>query len=448
MAANASVATSTCQAELAAHHPKVWLMVSDQAGDSLSSRAARSWLRLQRAATPVLETASEEQLAAAVLQVARGRAERMKPSTATGARWRLLQSALRGSAQPTAAEAYSVMRAQRLGLLDPRPVDGHAHGPWLWHEWRAGPLLELQHLPASIARTPAPGSASKSQLVAHRTGADNTGNVTVWAAEEALAATLMSCIVQLDWAQPCRPVRVLELGAGLAGLAGWAAASAWKRCAPKSCELQLDITDGNADAAAGLRAAQEAYTRSVHACAHVATRVEQYQWGNDDPACRGPADCIVGADCLFFEHAHSALLTTLHLRLRCEGGRAESSGECTLAAALRGRGALVLFICPARGGSAVRFLQRALGWTPSTSASAGVASSPSERPSTTPVPSADVLLDGSWHVGALWRVRGRRLADAVPACACALEAARTKPGYEADLHELLLLEMARVGPAA
>ncbi|CAN0156043.1 unnamed protein product [Scytosiphon promiscuus] len=85
------------------------------------------------------------------------------------------------------------------------------------------------------------------QLFAHRVhGVDNTGNVRVWPAEQVLLHVLLSGPL----ASSLAGTRVLELGAGMSGLAGLGLAAC-------TSAAEVVITDGNPDALENLEACVE-----------------------------------------------------------------------------------------------------------------------------------------------------------------------------------------------
>lgn len=168
---------------------------------------------------------------------------------------------------------------------------------------------------AAYESAPTFGLAALAESNQHRV--DATGQ-WVWQAELLLAAEILGSRSHLKVSS------VLELGAGCSGHAAFAAHAAW---APES----VVITDGKA-------ANLETVKMSVAANGWGATvAVSELLWGETEVGQK--YDVVLAADCLFFECYHEALLATL---------RQAMHGQT-----------LVLMVCPSRGGSMERFLEKA-----------------------------------------------------------------------------------------
>lgn len=202
-----------------------------------------------------------------------------------------------------------------------------------------------------------------AQLVAHRdpAGVDNTGNVCVWPAEEVLAHVCHTRAASL------RGKTVLEIGAGMTGLAGLVVAAS-PACAPR----HVVITDGNDQAAANIARCCAATTAAATAApTDVGTPLPvssgAFVWGMSPPTlqlasytctacgvsgadalatCRHPGvsaplqvDVVIGADCLFFEKYHNELV--------------ESCADVLVP------GGEAWLLAPQRGGSLDRFVAKA-----------------------------------------------------------------------------------------
>jgi len=165
-----------------------------------------------------------------------------RPSKAQ-ARWKLLRHAILSSASTSSASSPSSsppptptgIRTYTVPVPLPCPSSPSSSSTNLTHQ------LPTPNPPSSSASTQySSSSSSLAALVSHRpehAGVDNTGNVQVWPAEEALLALLLkegplstSCPPPGHDNQTGtrkRPRRILELGAGCTGLVGMGLAMAW-----------------------------------------------------------------------------------------------------------------------------------------------------------------------------------------------------------------------------
>ena len=227
---------------------------------------------------------------------------------------------------------------------------------------------------------------------------DNTGNVCVWDAEELLAHYLNIVEPPLT-----RGKRVIELGAGMIGLAGLSTIVSAER-APAS----LLLTDGNAGCVANLQWILGENTQIFRDKTVMGTELLPPQlliWSEE--AINLPAaDVVLLADGLFFERYHCGLLHSVAAIFEA-AAQAECDGEGDFIA-----------IQPQRGGSLHRFL--ALAAT-------------AQR---------FQLRVGSYQAPPT-------LLSCLPD-ACPLKeqliARRTHPDYDADVHELLLCHLHYLRP--
>ncbi|KDO26294.1 hypothetical protein SPRG_08369 [Saprolegnia parasitica CBS 223.65] len=144
---------------------------------------------------------------------------------------------------------------------------------------------------------------------------DNTGNIRTWPSEDIALRYLLRTL-------PSRtggPARVLELGAGMCGVAGFALAAACDALA------SVTITDGNPMCVENL--ARIVSMNSARLRCPVETTL--LQWSRHLP----PPDCV------FFEAYHDDLLHTLRTLLALDG--------------------VATLVQPTRGGSLDRFLAKA-----------------------------------------------------------------------------------------
>lgn len=136
-------------------------------------------------------------------------------------------------------------------------------------------------------------------------GFNNTGNICVWPSEEALA---YYCVAKMDF---FRDKRVLELGGGMTCLAGLLVA----KYAAADC---VHLTDGNCVSVENVR-----NTLTWNGLGdNVSVSSSILKWENalsDTNNNCEPYDCILSADCLFFDNARSALVDALWHFLALDG---------------------------------------------------------------------------------------------------------------------------------
>eukprot|EP01135_Chromosphaera_perkinsii_P003126 Nk52_evm15s236 gene=Nk52_evmTU15s236 len=132
-------------------------------------------------------------------------------------------------------------------------------------------------------------------------GFNNTGNVCIWPSEEILAFFLVKNRKSFEGSS------VLELGAGMSGLAGLALA--------KSCKLNaMVITDGNESSTNVLDA-------NIRANEVVCASSKVLVWDKNEKYAdlREQFDYIICADCLFFTEFHTDLLHVMRICLKPNG---------------------------------------------------------------------------------------------------------------------------------
>lgn len=146
-------------------------------------------------------------------------------------------------------------------------------------------------------------------------GFNNTGNIRLWLSEECLAHFL------IHHRTICFDKTVLELGAGMVGLAGLAAAKLGAR--------EVVLTDGNSKSVENMQVIIE----KNRMCGKLSSTL--LKW-DQHIGLRKSFDRIICADCLFFSAEHEALLS-------CTYSHLESGG-------------VAYFMAPDRHGTAKRFL--------------------------------------------------------------------------------------------
>ncbi|KHN85565.1 Calmodulin-lysine N-methyltransferase [Toxocara canis] len=147
-------------------------------------------------------------------------------------------------------------------------------------------------------------------------GYDNTGNVRLWPSEECLAEYLL-----LN-EEICRDKRVLELGAGMTGLAGLMALTAGAKT--------IYLTDGNERSVENLQMIVEKNSLNL------GVKCAILEWAGERLSEK--FDLVICADCLFFTNSHEALLGCIHAHL-VDGGTA-------------------YLMAPSRRGTAMQFLNQ------------------------------------------------------------------------------------------
>uniref|UniRef100_A0A914VN74 Calmodulin-lysine N-methyltransferase n=1 Tax=Plectus sambesii TaxID=2011161 RepID=A0A914VN74_9BILA len=131
-------------------------------------------------------------------------------------------------------------------------------------------------------------------------GFNNTGNVCIWPAEEVMAYYVGK------YAKICAGRRVVELGAGMTGVAGLCAASV-------KAESVL-LTDGNEKSVANL----DLIVRHSN-FSNVSARLLRWDAPADLEGLEHSVDIILAADCLFFNEYRLPLLDTIVKLLSSNG---------------------------------------------------------------------------------------------------------------------------------
>lgn len=245
------------------------------------------------------------------------------------ARWGILRAAILRAKQDADASAVSVRRHSGFPLLPRLPSPSPST---LCVTFPSCP--SPQHYGVCVT-TRRDASVSVEEMI----GFDNTGNVALWPSEEILAALVVSRMGEGGMLEGVG--RVLELGAGMTGLAGLVVAA---YAAHKGMDLNVVLTDGNATSVELLETSINdnvlSHTTPEGNDGAVSVSRALLQW---DPTLEpvadtlgGAFDLVMAADCLFFESAHPGLIHVLSTAL-CVGGHA-------------------ICIQPPRGGSAQRFI--------------------------------------------------------------------------------------------
>ena len=137
------------------------------------------------------------------------------------------------------------------------------------------------------------------------TGFNNTGNICVWPSEEVLAAYC------LENPHLFKDKNVLELGAGMTGLAGLIVS---QTCSPKN----VLITDGNENSVENLTIVVNENKR-LGLIEEDKVSSELVKWANGAKDLKMNFDVIICADCLFFDEGRPQLLECLKKALRSGG---------------------------------------------------------------------------------------------------------------------------------
>ncbi|KAJ3377563.1 hypothetical protein HDU84_008518, partial [Entophlyctis sp. JEL0112] len=157
-----------------------------------------------------------------------------------------------------------------------------------------------------------------ASLFAQYSGFLNTGNVRIWGAEYALAYWICK------HSGVFRDRKVLELGAGMTGLAGLSLAAT-------GAPAEVVITDGNPSAVANIE--ENIIGNSTRLASKVSA--SQLLWGAVDSE---EFDIIIGSETTFLVEYHQSLVQTLKQSLKLNTGTA-------------------YFLCAARGSTLDAFLE-------------------------------------------------------------------------------------------
>jgi Lysine methyltransferase len=172
---------------------------------------------------------------------------------------------------------------------------------------------------------------SLQELVSHHRheGLDNTGNVCVWDSEKTLAYCLLKYLAShnLTWLLPsdqCQsPVNILELGAGMAGLAGLSLAQAMQQANPEK-KFRVWLTDGHPQAAQNNRVHAHLMQVRLQTGSRNPVKCTTLPWSIDPPqrASRDdppPCHIVLVSDCTHFQSFHAHLFFTLAYGVRVNG---------------------------------------------------------------------------------------------------------------------------------
>ncbi|ETV74343.1 hypothetical protein H257_10934 [Aphanomyces astaci] len=241
-------------------------------------------------------------------------------------RWARLRSAIRKHVEnsttdphpPSAMSMFSFYPVASTLLSDRPPFHRD-------YEWRRYPLPRPPHHLSLHARKEQ-CTISVHELAVQ--SVDNTGNIRTWPCEDLLWRVLID-----KFPDTAPPRRVLELGAGMCGVAGLALACQL----PATSISHVVVTDGNASCVENLRLNVEANIAQGHLRAHSVT-AELLAWSRAMlPVAADPFDVVIASDCLFFESFHVDLVHTL-----CQ--------------VTRPRTGVIYLLQPSRGGSLERFV--------------------------------------------------------------------------------------------
>ncbi|EQC37582.1 hypothetical protein SDRG_05178 [Saprolegnia diclina VS20] len=240
------------------------------------------------------------------------------------ARWALLRRAIVTASTPApASSAMSIFQFHDPAV--PRPTVYAGATPDVGYDWveytlPSGGASILLHQRRETAHV------SLHELAIR--DVDNTGNIRTWPSEDIALRYLLRTL-------PSRtggPARVLELGAGMCGVAGFALAAA---CA-SDVVASVTITDGNQMCVENLTRIASMNRSRLGRPVETAL----LQWSRHlSPPSSPLFDVIVASDCVFFEAYHDDLLHTLRTLLAVDG--------------------VATFVQPTRGGSLDRFLAKA-----------------------------------------------------------------------------------------
>ncbi|KAK7104957.1 calmodulin-lysine N-methyltransferase-like [Littorina saxatilis] len=214
-------------------------------------------------------------------------------------RWRILAETLNGKgSSETQQSAVSVRRFQSYGLLHTHQVEDPVteENDATWYQYTCPTLPHLTMKIRHVKETIRP-----QDLL----GFNNTGNVCVWPSEEVMA---YYCLQHID---DFRASNIIELGGGMTCLTGVA-------LAVSAGAHQIVLTDGNEQSVSNL---QEIIQENNSGSTAVSARL--LRWGPEpvDHDLQGAFDCVLSADCLFFDEGREHLITTIYSLLK-PGGQA------------------------------------------------------------------------------------------------------------------------------
>ncbi|KAE9549582.1 hypothetical protein FO519_007203 [Halicephalobus sp. NKZ332] len=203
-------------------------------------------------------------------------------STPAKRRWALLSNHLTKRSRKAAKEVDS------LGLYELREMERDEHGKWLKLKWTEGEA----YWPSPELRLFECERFDATDL----TGFNNTGNIRIWLSEECLAYYL------LETAEELKGKSILELGAGMTGLAGL--------CCARYAHY-VTITDGNEKSVNNVSAiiAKNELTNCESIC---------LRWGESESLVQ-KFDLIIAADCFFHTDGHEPFIDVLEKCLKQDG---------------------------------------------------------------------------------------------------------------------------------
>ncbi|XP_046564896.1 calmodulin-lysine N-methyltransferase-like [Haliotis rubra] len=225
------------------------------------------------------------------------------PTTNTSAakhRWKILARALVGdrSSDPD-DRIFSVRRFQCFGLFQSKVVEDRSSDA----DWFTYTSHDFEKLNLIIRQLRAESTVKLDSLL----GFNNTGNICIWPSEEVMTH---HCLKDVNW---FRNKSVIELGGGMTCLAGMAVAA----CTEASCVV---LTDGNGDSVTNLDL-MISENKDSFGTTTVSSRL--LRWGPDEAAkdLEDRFDCVLCADCFFFDEGRSDLVGLVYSLLR-PGGQA------------------------------------------------------------------------------------------------------------------------------
>ncbi|XP_046342781.2 calmodulin-lysine N-methyltransferase-like [Haliotis rufescens] len=222
-------------------------------------------------------------------------------SSAAKHRWKILARALVGdrSSDPD-DRIYSVRRFQCFGLFQSHIVEDRRSSDADWFTYTS---QEFEKLNLLVRQLRAESTVKIDSLL----GFNNTGNICIWPSEEVMT---YHCLKDVNW---FRNKSVIELGGGMTCLAGIAVAA----CTEASCVV---LTDGNGDSVKNLDLMINENKESFSTTA-VSSRL--LRWGPGEVATDLEArfDCVLCADCFFFDEGRNDLVDLVH-SLLWPGGQA------------------------------------------------------------------------------------------------------------------------------
>ncbi|XP_033626624.1 calmodulin-lysine N-methyltransferase-like isoform X1 [Asterias rubens] len=213
-------------------------------------------------------------------------------------RWKILRNAiLKKQCQHTdPVKSVSVRRFASFGLLSTKSIPTESSIDGQWVEYSCPQFsqfcISVRHLSTSF---------SAGELI----GFNNTGNVCVWPSEEVLA---FHCMNNADY---FRNKTVCEVGGGMTCLAGLSVAVC-------SNAAEVLLTDGNQTSAKNI---QEIIARNKSKFGESVVTARELKWNQRElfEDLGGHFDCVISADCLFFDQFRQDLVDTFDVLLKPKG---------------------------------------------------------------------------------------------------------------------------------